>query len=101
MPYAPLLSPEEVQERLRVLEGWALEGDRIVKRFRFAAFMESIAFINRVAELAEAADHHPDISINYTRVTLSLITYASKGLTHRDFDLAGEVEGVDAPAQAS
>jgi 4a-hydroxytetrahydrobiopterin dehydratase len=94
VPYAPLLGPQEVQERLKRLDGWALEGDRIVKRFSFRTFQDSMAFVNRVAELAEAADHHPDMAINYTRVTVSLTTYASKGLTHKDFDLAAEVEGV-------
>jgi 4a-hydroxytetrahydrobiopterin dehydratase len=94
MPYAPLLDPEAVQQRLAELDDWDLEGDRIQKRFRFGAFMESIAFINRVAGLAEAADHHPDLAINFTRVTVSLITYASKGLTHKDFDLAAQIDGV-------
>ena len=96
MPYAPLLSPEAVQQRLAELADWELDGDRIRRRFRFGAFMESIAFVNRVAELAEAADHHPDMAINFNRVTVSLITYASKGLTHKDFDLAAQIDGVSA-----
>jgi 4a-hydroxytetrahydrobiopterin dehydratase len=97
MPQAPLLSPGEVQERLEPLQGWELEGDRIKKLFRFPAFMDGIAFINRVADLAEAADHHPDVTINYTRITLALITHASHGLTHKDFDLAAQIEGLGAP----
>ena len=84
-------------ERLEPLQGWELEGDRIKKLFRFPAFMDGIAFINRVADLAEAADHHPDVTINYTRITLALITHASHGLTHKDFDLAAQIEGLGAP----
>ena len=94
MPYAPLLSPQEVQAGLQRLDGWQLEGDCIVKRFRFRNFQASLDFVNNVGKLAEAADHHPDITINYNRVTLSLTTHASQGLTHRDFDLAEEIEGV-------
>ena len=96
MPYAPLLSPEAVQRRLEGLADWELDGNLIRKRFRFGAFMESIAFVNLVANLAEAADHHPDMAINFTRVTVSLITYASKGLTDKDFDLAAQIDGVSA-----
>ena len=98
-PYPPLLSPQEVQEGLRRLVGWGLREDRIAKGFRFRTFREAIVFVNRVAKLAEAADHHPDITISYNRVTLSLTTHASKGLTHKDFDLATEIEGVDLPGQ--
>jgi 4a-hydroxytetrahydrobiopterin dehydratase len=94
MPYAPLLSPQEVRERLPGLAGWELREERIVKGFRFRSFREAVAFVDRVAELAEAADHHPDIAISYNRVTLSLTTHASKGLTHKDFSLAAEIEGV-------
>jgi 4a-hydroxytetrahydrobiopterin dehydratase len=94
MPYAPLLPPEEVQQRLGALQGWRLEGSAITKRYRFRSFRESLSFVNRVGELAEAADHHPDITINYNRVTLVLITHASKGLTHKDFDLARQIDAL-------
>ncbi|MBI4234657.1 MAG: 4a-hydroxytetrahydrobiopterin dehydratase [Chloroflexi bacterium] len=94
MPYAPLLSPPEVQERLQALQGWRLDGNAILKRFRFRGFAQALAFVNRVGELAEAVDHHPDIIINYNRVSLSLTTHASKGLTHKDFDLAHQIDAL-------
>lgn len=88
------LSPEEIQARLPKLRGWALEGAAIRKRFRFAHFRAALAFVNKVGDIAEAADHHPDITINYNRVTLVLTTHAAGGLTERDFALAAEIETV-------
>jgi 4a-hydroxytetrahydrobiopterin dehydratase len=86
------LSPEEVRERLAKTPGWELEGNMIRKSFRSADFKSAIAFIDKVAEIAEAADHHPDITINYNRVTLVLSTHDAGGLTERDFALAAEIE---------
>ena len=95
MPYAPLLSVPEVQSRLQRLDGWHLMGSCIVKQFQLRTFQKSLDFVSRVGDLAEAADHHPDITINYNRVILSFSTHASKGLTNRDFDLAGEIDHLD------
>jgi len=80
------LTRTEAQERLRTLTGWALEGDAIRKQFTFAGFPEAIAFVNRLAPRAEAADHHPDILINYKRVTLTYSTHSEGGLTAKDFE---------------
>ena len=96
MPKAPLLDAGEVGERLRSLEGWERAGDAIVKRFEFKDFVQALAFVNRLAEPAEAMNHHPDVAIHWNEVTLTLWTHASGGLTHRDFDLAHEIEGVAA-----
>jgi len=79
------LTPDEVAERLDTLEGWTLDGDAIRKQFTFAGFPEAVAFINRLAPEAEAADHHPDILINYKRVTLTYSTHSEGGLTAEDF----------------
>jgi 4a-hydroxytetrahydrobiopterin dehydratase len=79
------LTPDEVAERLDTLEGWTLDGDAIRKQFTFAGFPEAVAFINRLAPEAEAADHHPDILINYKRVTLTYSTHSEGGLTAKDF----------------
>jgi len=80
------LSRAEVDQRMRSLSGWALEGDAIRKQFTFANFPEAIAFVDRLAPEAEAADHHPDILINYKRVTLTYSTHSEGGLTAKDFD---------------
>ncbi len=82
----PTLDRVEIDRRLRSLSGWTLEGDAIRKQFTFAGFPEAIAFVNRLAPEAEAADHHPDILINYKRVTLTYSTHSEGGLTARDFD---------------
>ena len=87
-----VLSEAEVQEGLVGLEGWELRDGRLRKRFQFRTFLRAIAFVNSVAYLSESAGHHPDITINYNRVTLRLITHSEGGLTDRDFALASEIE---------
>jgi 4a-hydroxytetrahydrobiopterin dehydratase len=88
------LTRTETQERLKTLTGWALEGDAIRKQFTFAGFPEAIAFVNRLAPKAEAADHHPDILINYKRVTLTYSTHSEGGLTAKDFEGASVADGL-------
>lgn len=92
MPKAPLLPPDEIDSFLSTLPGWTRVGETIVKRFSFKDFAEALAFVNRIAEPAQAMNHHPDVAIHWNEVTLSLWTHASGGLTHRDFDLARAVE---------
>jgi 4a-hydroxytetrahydrobiopterin dehydratase len=87
------LSDQEVHERLGKLQGWERDGDRIRKQWRFAGFAQAMGFVNRVAELAEAMNHHPDFLIHYDRVTLTLWSHDTGGLTARDFRLA---QGIDA-----
>ena len=84
---AALLSPEEISRRLPVLAGWQLKGKTIEKKFRFADFRAAMGFVNRVADLAEVENHHPDILIHYREVTLVLWTHAAGGLTGRDFQI--------------
>jgi 4a-hydroxytetrahydrobiopterin dehydratase len=88
------LSPEEIARHLAALGGWLLKGKTIEKKFRFADFREAIGFVNRVADLAEVEDHHPDILVHYREVTLVLWTHAAGGLTARDFKLAADIERV-------
>ncbi|MBI2845824.1 MAG: 4a-hydroxytetrahydrobiopterin dehydratase [Chloroflexi bacterium] len=88
-----LLTDAEVEENLKALPGWTRRGPAIAKKYRLPSFREAIAFVNRVADLAEAADHHPDMAINWRNVTISLITYSEGGLTEKDFNLAKQVEG--------
>jgi 4a-hydroxytetrahydrobiopterin dehydratase len=81
----PKLSRAEAEQRLTTLNGWTLDDDAIRKQFTFRNFPEAIAFVNRLAPEAEAADHHPDILINYKRVTLTWSTHSEGGLTDKDF----------------
>jgi 4a-hydroxytetrahydrobiopterin dehydratase len=90
-----LLSREEVGKRLAALPGWELKGQKIEKKFRFAQFREAIAFVNRVADLAELADHHPDLLIRHREVDVVLSTHSAGGLTERDLKLAADIERVD------
>ena len=79
------LSRAEAEQRVKGLEGWTLDGDAIRKQYTFKDFPEAVAFVNRLAPEAEAADHHPDILINYKRVTLTYSTHDQGGLTVKDF----------------
>jgi 4a-hydroxytetrahydrobiopterin dehydratase len=87
------LSEAEIRDRLKALSGWAHKGDAIKKAYKLDAFAKSMEFVNRVAALAEKADHHPDILIQYDRVTLTLSSHDSGGLTAKDFDLAQQIDG--------
>jgi len=88
------LSDSEVQGWLKAHAGWALEGGMIRRTFVFQDFRASMAFVNRVADAAEAADHHPDIDIRYSKVTLALVTHDAGGLTFRDTKLAEEADAL-------
>ena len=85
------LSREEVSKRLTALPGWELKGKTIEKKFRFGDFQSAMAFVNRVADLAEVEDHHPDILIHYRDVTLVLWTHVAGGVTERDLKLAADI----------
>src|SRR3989442_7591717 len=86
------LSDGEIQDGLTNLNGWELRDGRLRKQFHFRTFLRAIAFVNSVAYLAESHGHHPDITINYNRVTLRLITHSEDALTDRDFTLAKDIE---------
>jgi 4a-hydroxytetrahydrobiopterin dehydratase len=94
----PKLSPADIADRMKGAAGWALEGDAIKKQFTFKDFPEAIAFVNRLAPEAERADHHPDILINYKRVTLTYTTHDSGGLTPKDFAGAATADRLAAGA---
>jgi 4a-hydroxytetrahydrobiopterin dehydratase len=97
-PVMPLLTEDQIRQRLDALAGWTREGRELRRTFTFATFALAMAFVNRVAELAEAADHHPDIDIRYNRVTLGLSTHSAGGLTSRDMDLAARIDALNAGA---
>ena len=83
-----LLSSDEIQARLDTLADWTLEGKSIQMILTFKNFIEAIDYVNKVVEPAEAAGHHPDISISYNRVIISLTTHDAGGLTQQDFAMA-------------
>ena len=91
----PPLSEERSRALLAELEeGWALEEGKLVRSFKFRSFLEAIAFVNRIAPIAEEEGHHPGITINYNRVRLQLFTHAIKGLSDNDFILAAKIERI-------
>lgn len=89
-----LLSDSEIDERLRDSD-WRREGDEIVRDWKFADFSQATAFVNRVAEAAEEANHHPDILLHgWNKVRLSLTNHSAGGLTDADFQMARKFDGL-------
>ena len=88
----PKLPQAELDRALRDLPGWLVKDGAITKTFKHESFAEAIVFVNAVAHLAELANHHPDIDIRYTNVTLSLVTHDQGGITDKDVNLAREIE---------
>jgi 4a-hydroxytetrahydrobiopterin dehydratase len=87
------LDDDEISTRLGGLPGWEREGDEISKTFELPTFPEAIAFVTRIADRAEAANHHPDIDIRWRKVLVAFTTHDAGGLTELDFELAHQVEG--------
>ena len=88
----PLLSDEEIGSRLRDRRGWERQDDAIARVFETADFVGSVDLVNRIAPVAEEMNHHPDLSISWNRVTVSLSTHSQGGLTDSDFALAGRID---------
>lgn len=88
----PLLDDQQIRGRLDDLRGWIREGSVIRKTYTLDSFPEAIAFVNRIAELAQGAGHHPDIDIRFDRVSCALSTHSEGGLTEKDFDLARKID---------
>ena len=80
------LNRAEAEQRLASLNGWSLDGNAIKKQYVCRDFPDAVAFVNRLVPGAESADHHPDILINYKRVTLVYSTHSEGGLTEKDFE---------------
>ena len=92
----PKLSEEQILEALNQsdLTGWRFDRGEIFKNYKFPTFLDAIGFINRVAERAEAANHHPDLENHYNRVRIALHTWSESGVTEKDIALAREIEAV-------
>ena len=88
------LSEAQIEQQLAELDGWVREGEAIHKLYTLGGFPDAIAFVTRLAFDAEAADHHPGITINYKRVMLEFTTHSEGGLTQKDFDGARKVDAL-------
>lgn len=88
------LSESDVQTALQKLPGWRRNGQAIERVFEFPNFSDAMVFVNRVAEAAEEANHHPDITINYNKVTMQLSSHDSGGVTQRDLRMAGRINQI-------
>ena len=89
-----VLSTSEVDQALQKLPGWSRQGKAVERVFQFGNFLEAMEFVNKIAVAAEAANHHPDITISYNKVTLSLVAHDSGGVTQRDIRMAGKINDV-------
>ena len=88
------LTTKEINLHLKAVPEWSKRGRGILRTFEFAGFLHSIAFVNRIAKLAQKVNHHPDIDIRFDKVTLTLTTHNEGGLTKKDFALAGQCDEV-------
>ena len=86
------MSQEDIDARLSELPDWARTGDVLQRTFRFDDFVGAMAFVNRVAGIAEKQQHHPDIMVRYNKVTLTVTTHDAGGLTDKDFTLARDTD---------
>lgn len=89
-----LLSSDQIESEFKKLPvEWAKPaGNRLERSFRFADFAEALSFVNRLGEVAESLNHHPDIRLSYGEVTVILTTHSQGGLTHKDFEFAKKIE---------
>lgn len=91
-PMAAKLNKRSIQGWLEAHAGWSRKANELAKEYRFASFRDSIVFVNRVAGLADAADHHPDIEIHFDRVLITLSTHSAGGITEKDLQLAERLD---------
>jgi 4a-hydroxytetrahydrobiopterin dehydratase len=91
-----LLSEDQISQRLAAVPDWTRQEDSIVRVVKLADFKAAMLFVGAVAYLAEAAGHHPDITIQWNKVTLTLSTHSAGGLTENDFALAGRIDQLSA-----
>lgn len=91
-----LLPDDEIESRLGELEGWSRDGDSITKTFKNDDFVGSVRFVDALVEPAESMGHHPDLSLSWDEVTVSITNHAAGGLTENDFELAKRIDGIAA-----
>jgi 4a-hydroxytetrahydrobiopterin dehydratase len=95
-PGSPHLSRDEIDKLLGAIDGWSVEAAdgrlRLAKVFKFKGFMPGVELVNRIAAVAEAEKHHPDLLVSYGSVTVWLSTHAAGGITQNDFILAAKID---------
>jgi len=89
------LNQTEIDQKIQTIPQWQQQKQNLVRTFKFKNFVEAVAFVNQLVEPAEAAGHHPDLTIEYNKVTISLTTHDAGGLTQLDFDLAQTISELD------
>jgi 4a-hydroxytetrahydrobiopterin dehydratase len=90
------LTPEQIKAALPAVKDWKKQSAEIRRTYQFKDFAGAMDFVNKVARVAEAANHHPDIDIRWNKVTLALATHSEGGLTQNDFDLAKKIDALAA-----
>lgn len=88
----PKLNTQEIKKYLGQVKGWEARGDKLKKLYKFKSFIQAIGFVNQLAVLAEEEGHHPDFSVHYNEVELTLWTHAIGGLSENDFILAAKID---------
>jgi 4a-hydroxytetrahydrobiopterin dehydratase len=89
-----LLPDSEIEQRLGKIDGWSREGDAITKSFDRGDFVGSVRFVDQLVEPAEEMNHHPDLSISWSEVKVSITNHAAGGLTAADFELAAKIDAL-------
>ncbi len=87
-----LLNDDSIQDWIAARNGWSVTDGQLTKTFAFPAFRDSIVFVNRIATLADEADHHPDIDVRYDQVQIGLSTHSEGGITDKDTALAERID---------
>ena len=88
------MSDDQIKDELQNLGGWEREGDALTREFEFSNFVGSVDFVNRLTPVAEEMNHHPDLSISWNKVKVSLSTHSEGGITENDFKLATKIDSV-------
>ncbi|MCC7325409.1 MAG: 4a-hydroxytetrahydrobiopterin dehydratase [Burkholderiales bacterium] len=91
-PGAPRLGTDELAAHLKTLPGWTQDGNRIAREFSFTDYHATIAFVNALAWIAHREDHHPELSVHYSRCTVAFSTHDAGGVTHNDIICAAKAE---------
>jgi 4a-hydroxytetrahydrobiopterin dehydratase len=97
----PILSDQEIENRLNRLAGWTRVENWIEKKYEFKNFLRAMSFVNAVAYIAESSNHHPDFIVRYNEVTLRNWTHAAGGITGYDFALAEKIDAISEPVKTS
>ena len=90
----PAMTEKQANNLLKQIPSWTIKDGHVFKQFKFKNFVEAMEFVNKVAEIAEQEQHHPDISISYSKVNIDLWTHAINGLSENDFILPAKIDKI-------